>query len=292
MSNVQITYPGGGPDVTRRNKLDTIYVKGDADTDGSIRIVFVAGDANAKFELRTGDAGTPGDAGFDLDGLTLASSSLRLGLDMIISAVAGYIETTNPTEIVGHGKALIPHITFDESGAGEPHIPVAGALEFIPLFVNKTGENFSTLHGQVYEFVPAAILDFFTFETGSTAPTKFVQIKIFIGTDNTGFKISDIKIAASQFAANSPINIDYKEDLGFETAQAIFVQLESSVAFSMDIDAGGNLISSVTAHELRELEFLALNMIMKNDAGQVITNDGNFVLKDYFKAAPPSLDFP
>jgi len=247
-----ITQPGGGPDVTRRNKLNTLYITGDANTDGSIRIVFTAADNIDQFaNIEQRDKGVFNDTGF-----RFASSSISIGRDMLLSAVAGFLESVNPSAIPGHTKSLIPHIIFNELGTGEPHTPIAGPIQTVPLIFNPVGEVTGTTLSQVYTLIPSSILDSFTLLVGTLAPTADVRVSIYIGSDASGFLANRLIKPASDFVANTPVVIDYKEDFGFEAAQAIFLELVSANSFSLQVDGKPQpeLITTLIGHELRELE--------------------------------------
>ena len=49
---LSILNPGGGPDVTRRNRQKVLYIKGDENTDGSFRIILGPNDEKICLEER------------------------------------------------------------------------------------------------------------------------------------------------------------------------------------------------------------------------------------------------
>jgi len=281
-----IIQPSGGPDVTRRNGQQILYVKGDDVTDGSIRIIFDDNDDISSIQRRTGTKGQPDDRDWGETGFLFSSSSISLGRDMIVSATSGFIETTNPSQIVGHQKALIPHIQFNDLGTTEPHTPVAGPQQTVPIISNPVGQVVGTTISQVYNLIPSSILNAFILLAGTLSASSMVTVKIFIGTDNTGFLADKRNLAPNELIAGQPVVVNYANDFGFEAANAIFLELTSATSFSLQVDAIGELITTLIGHELRELELLGLNQVIKNDAGQVIKNDSDFVIFDYFKAAP------
>jgi len=69
-----------GTDVSVRNPRDGIYIKGDADTDESIRLLLDSTATIAHMERRA-------DGVWNDTGLRLSAASIELGRDFIISAV-------------------------------------------------------------------------------------------------------------------------------------------------------------------------------------------------------------
>ncbi|MEE8234215.1 MAG: hypothetical protein V3R41_06010 [Gammaproteobacteria bacterium] len=269
--------PRGGPDVTRRNKRSILYITGDDNTDGSIRIIFTPGDDDAHLELRT--AGV-----FNDTGLRLSSSSLRLGRDMIVSAAAGFIETVNPSAIVGHQKALIPHIEFTELGTnGHAHAPILNILETFIVFPGPaTGEIIGTTIGQGINSAPRRLLDSSIHEVGSVGATATVQISFYMGSDNSGVLFNRFKIPASDMVANQPLVIDYKEDFGFEGDTDIFQEFVSSSNISLKTDAGGDILTTHIGHEMKELDMVLEELVLTNDLSITFGNDLAFVTNNRF----------
>jgi len=269
--------PSGGVDVTRRNGRDVLYIKGTEFTDGSIRLIVLPGESLAEIEFR--NDGVWNDTQFRVD-------LLHLGRDLSIKPAAGFLETNNPTNIVGTFRSLIPHIVFDATGTGHPELPVLDAKQNIPVFINPTGEEVGTLIDQGFSFATESrMIDQATFLAGATAATQPVIFTIYEGLDNTGFIKERFELPISDFVASMPVEVIFNDSFGSGEGQNFFIEFESAGVFSLQTDISTNIITTFSGHELRTLEILALNMIMKNDAGQVVKNDGNFVLKDYFEAA-------
>ena len=81
------------------NPTNFIYLKGDEDTDGSLRIVPDLDDEeNFEFQLRTGGV-------WNDTGIQIAASTIHLGRDLRIGGAGDWVRLTNTAESL---QALIP----------------------------------------------------------------------------------------------------------------------------------------------------------------------------------------
>lgn len=254
---------------------NVLYIKGDNDTDGSIRFAFREGESVAHLEARS--SGVWND-----DGLRISSRSLDVGRDMTISAVAGHLETTNPSAAVGHVKGLIPHIEFDDGGTTQAETPVVAAEEIFTVFGTAVGETTGTTIGIQIGVTPGRIIEESIHEVGATVPTSKVQVSFYTGTDNTGFLFNRKILPASDFVANTTLEIPYANDLGFEAGVSVFMEFSSDTPLSLKIDAGGNPLTKHEAHALDEVGLFMENVIYDNGLGLVLTSDLNLVFGRQF----------
>lgn len=268
---------GSVDDVTKENSAGDLYIVGDANTDGSIRFQFTDPDTTAHIESRVNGV-------WNDTGLRFSSSSVRLGRDMIISAVAGFIETVNPSATAGHVRSLIPHIEFDELGTLEPpHMPILNALQSFDVFTGPAvGEIINTTIGQSLAQIPSRVLEQTVHEVGSIAATAPVTVSFYTGNDNTGFLFNRLNIPASQFIANQPLIIDYGDDFGFEGGISIFQEFTSTDPFSLKTNSSGDIITIHTGHELSETDVVLNEFILSNDLDIVFNNSLELVTSNRF----------
>jgi len=261
-----VIHPGGGPDVTRRNKRGHLYITTDPTVnnsletapEGSIRISFDAGDPSAHVEKFLN--GVWNDTGF-----RFASSSVNIGRDMIISAVAGHLETTNPSAAVGHTRGLIPHVEFDDDGTKFVETPFVKAEEIFVVYSGAVSEIVGSTIGIQLGTVPSRIIEFSIHEVGTVGSSSPVTVSFFTGTDNTGFLFNKRILPANALVANTQLRINYDLDLGFEGGVALFMEFTSSTNFSLKTDSGGNPLTSHEAHELKEGGILTENLMLDQD---------------------------
>jgi len=282
---LHVLTPTGGPDITRRNKRGLSYITTDPTADnssdtapeGSIRIAFHPGDADPHIEKFLN--GVWNDTGF-----RFASSSVSLGLDLRLGAVGGFLETFNVSEIDDHIRALLPHIQFDENGTlGPAHMQVLDIRENFNVFPGpSTSQIVSTTIGQVFTEVPTRVLHSVTHQVGTVQSTAPVEVSYFKGTDNTGSLINQINLPANSMVANSPLLIVYDSDFGFENATDIFFQFTSSANISLELNAGGDVITTQNGHELAELDVILDEFVLANDLSLTFDNNLNVVVHNRF----------
>ena len=246
-------------------------------TDGSIRLKFDTGDSTAHIALRA--SGVWNDTG-----LRVASSSINLGRDFKLSAVGGFMETQNLSEIEAHLKAIVPHIQFDTNGTlGAGHMPVLDKREDFTVFAGPaTGEIVGTAIGQSFSATPTRILHSATHTVGSVAATAPVEVSYYKGTDNTGFLLHRSNLPASSFVASSPVTIIYDSDFGFENAVNIFFEFKSDSNFSLTTNASSQIITTQNGHTLAELDIILDEFVIANDLSLTFDNDLNFVVHNRF----------
>ena len=145
----------GVHDVSRSNPRDILYIRGNATTDGSIRIMFDPNDPDpieAHIELLKEDP-VSGEFIWNDTGFRFDSSSVSLGRDLRLGAVGGFLETFNVSEIDQHIKALLPHIQFSALGTVTPaHVPTLDKREDFIVFAGPSdGEIIeSQKSGEIY----------------------------------------------------------------------------------------------------------------------------------------------
>jgi len=262
---------------SQENPSGILYINGDADTDGSRRFIFTSGDDDAHIELRAN--GVWNDTGF-----RVASASIDLGRDLRVSAVGGFIETQNISEVAGHLKAAIPHIQFDTTGTPDAaHMPVFDEREDFVVYVGPaTGEILGTTIGQTFSATPTRVLHSVTHTVGSIGATAEIQVSYHKGSDNTGPLLNRFRLPASSMVAGQPLIIVYEDDFGFENSETIFFEFQSANNISLATNAAGKVITTQNGHNFDEVDILLDNMTINREAGLTLDREGNFVVGRYF----------
>lgn len=258
------------------NPLGCIYITGDADTDGSIRICSTVGDPISHIELR--ENGVFNDTSFRFS----ASGSVQIGRDLDLAATAGFLETGNPSQTIGHIRSLIPHIQFEDAGTEHPHTPILDAEEIFDVFTGAVSEIVATVIGIDLGVSPGRVLEESIHEVGSVSSTQPVQVSFYLGTDNTGFLIDRRTLPANAMVTNTTLEIIYDNDLGFQAGQQVFMEFLSTANISLKTDSGGNALTKHEAHELDVLQLVTENLIWNNSLDHVLDNSLNPVYANQF----------
>ena len=253
----------------------TLYIKGSELVDGSIRFIFTVGDDVGHIELR--ESGVWNDTGF-----RFASNSVKVGRDLTLSAVAGILETNNPSALVGHVKSLIPHIEFDDDGTRQVQTPILAEETTVLIYGPVTGEVNAKTHGIDLGQVPSRVIEHSFHEIGTVGATDEVVVSVYVGTDNTGILINRRTLPASDLVTKTQLDINYDNDLGFEGGSNIFMEFVSDTAFTMEVDASGNPVTTHEMHELAVIEILTENLVYNTEWGHVLDSSLNPVYLNQF----------
>lgn len=253
-----------GPlDVTILNPRSSLYITTDdmdiIDADnapnGSRRIIFTPGDNDAHIELKA--SGVWNDTGF-----RYSSSSVSVGRDTVLSGSAGFIETNNPSGIVGHTRSIIPHIQFDDLGTGQPQTPILKAEEIFDVYITPVSEIVDKTISIDLGVSPGRFLEESIHEVGTVGSSAPVTVTIYQGTDNTGFVKDRRILPANELVANTKLEIDYDNDLGFRVGEVNFMEFVSAANFSLKTDSGGNPLTKHEAHELSTVGLITENLMI------------------------------
>ena len=284
-------------DVTRRNRSGAIYIKGDADTDKSQRMVFEdAVDPLTRghrdiihFERRDGGIG---GVWKDTSILVNASGSLQLGPDMHLEAAADFLKTLNPSGQAPHGVALIPHTPFINTDPGSgtlfAHSPVCGPLIIEEFVTGESSEIIADVIGQFYDINIPQIIKNITFKTGSVAPIAPVFMGIFKGTNNTGSVIHTEEFKASDFPVNGDFVVDFNSDIGFSNLHpVIFIEFLSTNNLSLKTDVNDMVLMTAEAQELQVRDVIYDDMALGLDLSLIFANDLSIVFRNQFPQIAP-----
>lgn len=213
-----------GVNVGVNNPGEIVYIKGNAFTDGSIRLNLKPGDTDITLEQR--ESGV-----FNPTGLRLSANTLFLDRQLSISSVGLFLQIN---ALGPDRKFLATSIEYDDTGSDVAFTPIIGVLETDvseqPIFntekTSKTFFEFSTI--PVSELISVLHL-----KTGTTAATEPVNMLISTGTSPGGTIIFDFDFPASQFPANSDISIVLDSALGFVAGEDIVFGFISAADFSL-----------------------------------------------------------
>ena len=192
---------------------------------------------------------------------------------------------------MGHDRSLIPHIEFDDligTTDSQAHVPTANVVESFVVFSTPVGEVTAVLSGDFFRIgqqlgvLPGRALINTIHLVGTIVPTSQVVVNIFVGTDNTGTRVSRRVLPASDFVAGQPLTIIYDEHFGFDANKTYFQEFSSTTVFAMQTDVGGNVITTHTGHEQDELVIVTENLIYDNDLNLVLDNDLNPIYLEQF----------
>ncbi len=277
-----------GPDVTHGNSQGFIYFGnifgGDSGEtiNGSIRgfVVETVGviPGVLSIEIRSGAEGAEQGA-WVLGSLLFADGSVRLGLDGKISWSAGFVETTSLSSPAGHNRALIPHTEFNEFGTLLSHAPQLNEVHPFVFFDTPVSQITSAVIGQILTSADAVVIDKGFWEVGNAGATENVVLRVFVGTDNTNptGPFFENTYIPSQFAADSTAEIDFQDGFGFDEGGQFFLEFSSDAPFSLKTDAGGNIVTSFSLHDLFEVGMITTDLILDNNLDPLLDNDLNMM---------------
>lgn len=252
----------------RESNLDTsiIYIKGNATTNGSVRLLV---DDICQIELRTGGV-------WNTTKFRTGGGSLEIARDMSLSALAGFLETINPSQATGHRRSLVPHIEMDDltgTTANQLHVPIANIVQTFVVFSTAVSEKSGTTIGQILGVTPGRSLKTSIHEVGTVGASADVTVNIYTGTDNTGTKVSTLNFPPSDLVANTTFTIDYEEVFGFDAGVSYFQEFVSTASFTLKTDSGGNVLTTQVGHEMDELTAVTDNLTLSNNLDLTFSNN-------------------
>ena len=218
-------------DVTRRNRREFLYLKGDVDTDGSRRFCIDADTACSEIQHRVDGVWQP--ASFEV-----GANTLWLGPNVGAAALGHHMATESAD---GHMHFHV-HSEFDgEISITDAQIPHAyGYLSDIPIQPDESTE----WSGTVLRFNTSpsshSMLDKLSAKTGSVAATDYVRLIVRTNDPDTGAIILDQKYSASLFTANTTVALPLTGRVEFEAGTDFYFEYSSSATFSLKMNAAGD----------------------------------------------------
>ena len=210
------------------NPSGTTYIKGDANTDGSIRII----EENGIPVIEKRENGVWNDSD-----LRISGDSLYIGRDLRISA-AGHILMVR--SVSDDSKTLVIHSHFNDSGSIEPEVPLLATKEIRTITQSDNIDIFTgTSFGYTVTPTENQLISKVYYQTGSIPATDNIIIRFYVGVDNTGVLYFQKTIPSTEWIADSEIQIDVPGLLGYVPSKTVYGELTSSSSFSIKTNESG-----------------------------------------------------
>ena len=260
-------------DVTKTNPVEFIYIKGDANTDGSMRLVF----DNARFttNLEKRVAGV-----WNLGALRVGGESIIFGVNLAGTAEGRFWVVADSSTLT---RNFMPGFEVEDSGSKPARVAVFGV----------TNVRFVTQPINTFEFTKAAWPSIITLpfssltykiylQTGTTAPVDELTFILRLD-DEFGATVHSQIFPASQFPANSEVELIMNPPFDFTANQPFFSTLISDTAFTLKTDATEDAFFALDfqIYQLEDLIStpLGTDRFLIDNAGDVIAdNSGNLIL--------------
>lgn len=264
-------------DASVSNPNECIYITGDANTDGSIRICSTDTDPTAHIELRT--SGVWNDTGF-----RFSASSIDLGREVTVGAACSFIKTFAPFFPDENQSALIPAVSYkDTTGSESVNAPIVGALVTTPIFTNAVSEVIANTIGFTFTSNYSRLIDKIIHEIGTVGPAgASCQYSVYIGTDNTGHLINQLNVPSGNLVANTTLTVDFDYVLSFRDTITFYLEISCNEPFSLKTDASGKPLTTFTEGRFGTVGIVTENMILDNNLDQILDNNLNPIYGNFF----------
>ncbi len=265
--------------VTSSNSAEYLYLKGDANTDGSLRMIpDTSFDTEFEMQLRTNGV-------WNDTGILIAASTVYLGRELQLSGAGEYILTRDDSEDI---KSLVPHVRFDSvtGTADTVVVPSAAALASnIIIQPDFSGE----VSGSTIQFTGVAtsssLANTLLLKTGAAA-TGDVTIQLLRDSYTTGL-FYQRNYAASSFPADSDISLSTDGLVELIANETFYINITCTGTLTLKADVtnttpyfGGNFYilteDTITPNELGG----ALSLAVVSDSN-VVTSSGEITWSNY-----------
>jgi hypothetical protein len=255
------------------NPGEFVYVKGDADTDGSLRLTMDNLAENVQFEFRALGV-------WNLTGIEIAQSSVFLGRELKLSGAGEFLQTTG---FLTGDKSVIPRVPYTDDGTELPLAPMFDSK--VIKWTNTPLHDTELLVGGIAGFytpIEARLNTSFYIYIGTIPPVVPLKLQIFSGIF-TGL-IYEQTFPASMFPANTEVELPF-EGGGFQSGGGglgafFFMEATEDIAWTV----GRSVSPDVTwfgfdYFGITESELLAEEFVLSEEPGMLFTNDGELVYK-------------
>jgi len=220
---------GNKSNTTTFNSTGNTYIKGDENTNNSIRLIDDNG--TPVFQKRINGVWNDSD-------LRVSGDSLHIGRDLSISAAGHHMVVSSKS---GSGKFLLIPAPFSDSGTNEPEMPILNVKETrIITQSDNTNEIIGISFGYVVIPSESQIISRLYYQTGSIPASANIVLRAYFGTDNTGVMYLQKVIPASIWIANTEIQIDIPGFLNYIDGVSIYGELTSTESFSIKTNTAQN----------------------------------------------------
>lgn len=260
---VTVQNPSGGPDLSFRNPRSEVYVQsddsGDSNTKEGFRFKIVPG-TGGKTVIGIQSRRINGAWNFTTP--KTGGNSVQIGEALTISATGRFIHTTDAAEPNEKPDSLIPEVPFNQFGSAFHEVPVLDKMRIKSAFPGPaTSEIINTTISQNYTPATDEVVESATHQTGTFAGTTDVQYSIYAGPTNSAPLIFQFNFPASLFAASQAALIDFGLSIRLHRNLTHLIELTSVNSFSLETNAGGDILTDFDLHDFKTLGGITDNWI-------------------------------
>ena len=225
VSNIEI------PDVTISNDVHYLYVRGDADTEDSIRFMI----DNGTTKLQKLVDGIWADSSF-----TSGSATINFSNDVSVGSVGHHLNISSKSTGEKYFAIQIP---FNNDGTKDIGTPKLGAKIFRSIIQpDESSEWIGTTLRYTRPITSQFIYDRIYFKVGSVIATKHIRIRLYRNIEDREHMFYDETFNYSTFSpVNTEISIPAKQDVSYIKGINIIAVFESEEPFSLKTNAEGTI---------------------------------------------------
>jgi len=217
------------PDVTQSNDTLSLYLRGDENTNDSVRLHI----ENGITKLQKLIDGNWQNASFQS-----GSSTVYFGND--VSAGSSGHHLTVGSKSTG-GKYLVVQIPFDNDGTQEIGTPILQPKEIRSIQQSDdSGEWVGTTLRYTRTITINQVFDRIYYKIGSVAATKSIRTRLYRNVEDYDHCFYDEGFSSNVYnPINTEINFNMRQDVGYSEGMNLIVVHESEAPFSLKMNAAG-----------------------------------------------------
>lgn len=275
---IVVQKPIGGPDVTRRNKRDRIFIQSDETGQDNARegFRFIIVTSQGKTQIQAQSRRLTGNTQrvWNPAKLLTGSNSVEIGPNLTVSATGRFIHTNDAAEPNEKPDSLIPEVPFNQFGSAFLEVPVLDVMRIKSAFPGPgVSQIINTTISQLYTPTTDEVVESALHQTGTLAATNDVQYSIYAGPTNSAPIIFQLNFPASTFAANQTAIINFGLSVRFHRNLTHLIELTCVNSFSLETNASGDVLTDFDLHDFKTLGGITDNWIRnKNLIGMVNKN--------------------
>jgi len=219
------------PDVTTSNDVHFIYLRGDADTEDSVR--FMLDNGTTKIQKLVDSIWV--DASF-----TSGSATINFSNDVSVGSVGHHLNISSKSTGEKYFAIQIP---FNDDGTKDVGTPKLGTKIFRSIIQpDESGEWIGTTLRYDRPITSQFIYDKLYFKVGSVIATKHIRIRLYRNIEDRDHLFYDETFNYSTFSpANAEISINVKQDVSYIKGINIIAVYESEEPFSFKTNVDGTI---------------------------------------------------
>ena len=268
--------PGESGGVADTNYVGTVYLYGDEDTDGSLRIVPDL-DKGTEFEFQRRQDGVWNDTG-----IVIAASTVYLGRELQISGGGEWVLTRDDSSSL---RSFLPHVRFDlvEGTDQTVAVPSTGAISAgVILQPDDSGEISSSTIQFIGLSTSTVLANALILKTGAAA-TGAVKVKMHRDTFDGAGLFYERNYPASSFPTDSEVLLSTDGLVELRAGEPFFVTLTCEGTLTLKADStnttpyfGGDSYE-LTEHTITPDEFGGALTRAVVSGGDVVTSGDEIV---------------